>query len=208
MHKQEMTRFLKIWRKESNMDVLTKEEFMLRKREFLQLIRDGALFIHPTDTIYGIGCDATNSEAVKAVREIKDRWHNPLSIIAPSKDWLRENCELTAQGKVWLEKLPGPYTLILRLKKDDAVAEDVNLASGTLGVRLPEHWFTEIASEAGVPIVTTSANVHGQHFMTSLEDLNKKIEAKMSFAVYEGVKTGRPSKLIHLTEKEERLIER
>lgn len=190
------------------MDVLTKEEFMLRKKELLRLINEGALFIHPTDTIYGIGCDATDSRAVNAVREVKDRWHNPLSVIAPSKQWIRENCELTKHGEVWMEKLPGPYTLILRLKNKRAVAEEVNLGSGTLGVRIPEHWFSGVAGEAGVPIVTTSANIHGQHFMTSLEDLSPKIQAKMSFAVYEGVKTGRPSKLIDLTSEEERLVER
>lgn len=190
------------------MDVLTKEEFLLRKREFLHLIREGALFIHPTDTIYGIGCDATNSEAVKAVRKVKNRWHNPLSVIAPSKEWLRKNCELTAQGEEWLDRLPGPYTLILRLKNKEAVAESVNLASGTLGVRIPEHWFSGVAGEADVPIVTTSANIHGQQFMTSLDDLSPKITAKMSFAVYEGVKAGRPSKLVDLTSEEEHLIER
>ena len=190
------------------MEVLTKEEFMLKKGRYLQLIKEGALFIHPTDTIYGIGCDATNNKAVNAVREVKNRWHNPLSIIAPSKKWLRENCELSTQAESWLKKLPGPYTLILKLRNNKAVAESVNLGSGTLGVRLPKHWFAEVIGESGVPIVTTSANIHGQHFMTSLKNLSPQIEAKMGFAVYEGVKTGRPSKLVDLTKKEKRFIKR
>ena len=53
--------------------VITKEEYQLKKHEILSKIDDGAIFIHPTDTIYGIGCDASNDSSVKRIREIKQR---------------------------------------------------------------------------------------------------------------------------------------
>ena len=99
------------------MQTLSKEELELRIEEVVNKIKEGKLFIHPTDTIYGIGCDATNPHAVEKVKELKKRPKNSaLSIIAPSKDWIRENCELTKEATEWLGKLPGPYTLILKLK--------------------------------------------------------------------------------------------
>ena len=52
------------------MRVLSKEEFEIGRQEFFELIAEGAVFIYPTDTIYGIGCDATSSEAVKKLRDI------------------------------------------------------------------------------------------------------------------------------------------
>ncbi len=190
------------------MEVLTKEELLRQKKRILGMMREGKLFIHPTDTIYGIGCDATNSEAVSAVRKVKDRWHNPMSILAPSKEWIRENCVFTSSAEEWLEKLPGPYTLILKLKKENAVAEEVNLGSGTIGVRIPDHWFSEIVGELNIPIVTTSANIHGHEFMTSLEDLHSTIKGKMRFALYEGEKRGKPSRLVDLTGSDGKIIER
>jgi len=184
------------------MQTVTKDEFRLRKDEFLDLIRQGAVFIYPTDTIYGIGCDATNSRAVHTIREIKARSKNPFSVIAPSKKWIEENCvsDSSKTREEWMSRLPGPYTLIFRLRNKKAIAEEVNNGSSTIGVRIPDHWFTEYAQESGMPIVTTSANFTGEYFMTSLDDLNPKIKGHMDFIIYEGEKKGRPSTLVNLSE--------
>ena len=73
------------------------------------------IFIYPTDTIYGIGCDAENEFLVDKISEIKKRDIKPFSVIAPSVEWILENCETTKEE---IEKfLPGAYTLILK-KKD------------------------------------------------------------------------------------------
>ena len=72
------------------------------------------IFIYPTDTIYGLGCDATNEKLVKELREIKNRDDKPLSVIAPSVKWIFDNFDV---GLELLEKyLPGPYTLLLKKK--------------------------------------------------------------------------------------------
>ena len=183
------------------MDVLTKEEFMLKKDRYLQLIKEGALFIHPTDTIYGLGCNALNDKAVKKIRRMKERPDTPLSIWAPSIKWIREFCVVTQEVEEWFNKLPGSYTLILKLKKKHPLANQVNPKNGTVGVRLPNHWFSEVVQMLDLPIITTSANKRGQNFMTSLETLDGDLAKNVSFTIYEGEKKGRPSKLINLAEE-------
>ncbi|UCG94990.1 MAG: Sua5/YciO/YrdC/YwlC family protein, partial [archaeon] len=79
-----------------------------------QLVLQGSVFIHPTDTIYGLGCDATRYNSVIRIRQIKQREQKPFSVIAPSKEWILENCVV---GEADLTRLPGPYTLILKLKQ-------------------------------------------------------------------------------------------
>lgn len=152
-------------------------------------ILDGAVFIYPTDTIYGIGCDARNDSAVKRIREIKLREEKPFSVIAPSKEWIKENCVVGSE----LDYLPGPYTLILKLKNKDCVSKFVS-SLDTLGVRIPDHWISGFVSELGIPIVTTSVNKSGEKFMTCLEDLDKDLD--VDFVIDDGKLDGKPSKLI------------
>ena len=76
-----------------------------------------------------------------------------------------------------------------------------------MGIRIPKHWFSNIAKKLNIPIITTSVNVSGNKFMTSLDDLDKNIKNKVDFIIYEGKKKARPSKIVNLTEKA-RIIKR
>ena len=190
------------------MQNISKEELKAEKNIFFSKIMRGSLFIHPTDTIYGIGCNATNHNSVYRVREAKERYTAPFSVVVPSKDWIRQNCEINEKVEKWLARLPGPYTLILKLKNKDAIAPNVNMDMDTLGVRIPNHWFSEVVAELGIPVVTTSANITKSNFMTSEEDLDPKITSKIDFMIYEGEKHGKPSKLVDLTKEEVDVIER
>ncbi|MBI2151746.1 threonylcarbamoyl-AMP synthase [Candidatus Woesearchaeota archaeon] len=180
------------------MEILTQTEVSLRKKEIIRKIKAGALFIHPTDTIYGIGCNALDQKAVEKIRLLKNRAENPFSIWAPSLKWIEENCIVDKIAKEWLKKLPGPYTLILHLKNKKAISSVVNVGQETLGVRYPNHWFSQIVAELGLPIVTTSANKSGQTFMTSLSNLDKEIENAVDFVIFEGEKESRPSQIVNL----------
>ncbi len=180
------------------MSRLTKTQFLNEKEEYLELIQNAAVFIYPTDTIYGIGCNATNDAAVRRVRTIKQREDKPFSVIAPSKDWIMKHAMLSREGKKWLENLPGPYTLIVKLK-DRCVAPSVNNDSGTLGVRIPDHWIAAIATEADVPLVTTSVNISGQAFATSINDIDPTIIDAVDFVIDQGTLPGTPSTIVDLT---------
>lgn len=188
------------------MRILNFDEFKLEKGAIIDEIINGAVFIYPTDTIYGLGCNAQISDPVKKIRNLKVRSTNPFSVIAPSIKWVKENCIISKEGENWLEKLPGPYTLILKLKKD-CVAKETNPGLKTLGIRIPKHWIKSVVSEANIPIITTSVNKSNEDYMTSLDDLDASIKAGVDFILYEGKKEGKPSKLIDLT-KEVKVIER
>jgi len=179
--------------------IINPEDVKAERQEIIEKIRDGAIFVYPTDTIYGIGCNALNPKSVLKVREIKARSTNPFSVIAPNAKWIRENCELSQSAEEWLAKLPGPYTFILPLKNKNAVAKETNPKSGTLGVRIPDHWFSKIISEANVPFISTSVNKSGEDYMTSMEDMDDDIKGSVDVIVYEGAKQSKPSKIVDLT---------
>jgi len=180
------------------METLTKSEVEYRKNELMKKMDEGDVFIHPTDTIYGLGCNALDEKAISHLRKLKDRPDTPFSVWAPSKDWIREHCEVSEEGEEWLDKLPGPYTLVLKLKNKKAISPNVNPGNGTIGIRIPNHWFNSMVEEFGLPIVTTSANRAGHSFMTSIENIDPEIKKGIRFAIYEGEKKGRPSQIVDL----------
>ncbi len=151
-----------------------------------------SIFIYPTDTIYGLGCDAENSVLIEKIRNIKNRDKKPFSVIAPSFDWILKNCETNLN---FLKKyLPGPYTLILKKKKLDFL----KAVSDTefLGVRIPEHFFTKKLQSFGKPIVTTSVNLSGEIPANSISEFNDNILESVDFVFDYGELTGKPSTII------------
>lgn len=190
------------------MKTLSKAEFEMEKLGLFMEIKSGAVFIYPTDTIYGIGCDASNCEAVKKVRNIKSRFKKPFSVIAPSKKWIEENCIIGSIEQSWIDKLPGSYTLILKLKNSNCICKETNIGMDSIGVRIPDHWISKIVEEYGRPIITTSANHVGENYMTSLEDLEDEIAKRVKFVLYEGELKGRPSTIVDLTKTELDIVKR
>ena len=182
------------------MIILNFDEYNVHKKTILSELKK-SVFVYPTDTIYGIGCDATNEKLVRKIRLLKQS-NQPFSIIVPTKEWIYQNCIVTAEAEEWIRKLPGPYTLILRLKNKKAVARNVHQGTDennyTIGVRMPNHWFLSVAFQAKLPIVTTSANITGQDFMTTLEDMDTIIRNNVDYIFYDGPKNGALSTLIHL----------
>ncbi len=181
------------------MEVYSPAEARLNMDDIIRKILAGKLFIHPTDTIYGIGCNALDDDAVLNLRNTKRQLTRPFSIMVPDIAWIRKNCMINSVVEDWLEKLPGKYTLILDLRNNAAIAKSVNFGSGSIGVRLPDHWFVEFLKKAGTPIITTSANITGENFMTCREGLEPLIEMHCSFMIDQGPINGTPSTIVDLT---------
>ncbi len=185
-------------------EILYAKELLKWKDRVLNELRNGKIAIYPTDTIYGIGCNALLSESVKKIREIKNRPDSPFSVIAPYREWISEKCEVDER---FLDKLPGPFTFICRTK-GKVVCEEVNPGLENLGVRLPDNWFSTLIAEMDIPFVTTSVNKSGQPYMTSFEDIDHDIVNKVDFIIYDGPKEGRPSTILNFTKEEPEMTER
>ena len=150
------------------------------------------IFIYPTDTIYGLGCDATKKKLVEKIRKIKNRDNKPFSVIAPSVQWILNNFKV--DKKLIKKYLPGPYTLLLE-KKDRFFLSYIS-NNEFIGVRIPQCNFTKILQGLNVPIVTTSVNLSGENFANSVNEIDKRIFKIISIIVDGGKLSGKPSILI------------
>tara|TARA_Y100000310_G_scaffold345811_1_gene470319 strand:- start:4191 stop:4763 length:573 start_codon:yes stop_codon:yes gene_type:complete len=184
------------------MEVIKKEEFLEKKEFFISEMKAGKIFVYPTDTIYGIGCSGLDSTGVRKIRELKLRDSKPFSVIVPGKDWIRDNCFINSGVESWIAKLPGAYTLILKLRKNEGICSEVNNGGDSLGVRIPDNWFSSIVSECGITFVTTSVNISGEKNLEKLEDLDESIKEKVDYFIDEGVLAGRASTVVDLRDGE------
>lgn len=165
----------------------------MNEKEIVNNIKKGKIFIYPTDTIYGMGCDANNDLSVDRVKEIKGRDKDkPLSVIAPSIDWIKKN--LIVEGVDLNRYLPGPYTIILK-KKDKGFLKSVSVG-GLLGVRIPDSEFCDIIRSSGLPFVTTSVNLSGENFAVEVSDISPDILEQINVIIDEGKLSGKPSTLV------------
>lgn len=188
------------------MKVISRSEFETHKSGYLGQIKSGAIFIYPTDTIYGIGCNALINKQVKKIRDLKQRPSNPFAVIAPSIEWIRTYCVVPPQAEEWLKKLPGPYTFIFKLKTQGFLSSEISPTTDTIGVRIPNHWISKVVEELGYPIITTSVNEKGKSFMTSMENLEPAIEKGVDMIIYEGESKGRPSQIVHFDTEETNIV--
>ena len=180
------------------MKTLTKKDILLNKNFYSDEIKKGKIFIYPTDTIYGIGCDATSAESVSRIREIKQRDSSPFSVVVPSKDWIKENC--IVEDETPLNKLPGKYTLIFKLKNKSAIAKQQVIGDlNSLGVRIPDNWFSKFLSEINSTFISTSANISGQPSAKSIKELPDSIKEKVDYVIDDGTLNNPPSTIIDLT---------
>ena len=146
------------------------------------LIRSGGLVAIPTETVYGLGANALNPEAVRRIYEAKGRpSDNPLIIHVPNADWLERYCvDVPETAYALAEKFwPGPLTMILH--RNPIVPDRTTGGLDTVGVRCPDHPVTlALIEAAGVPIAAPSANLSGRPSCTTaqhvLEDVGGKID--------------------------------
>jgi len=169
------------------------------KQAAVEAILAGKLVVYPTDTLYGIGCNAKDAKAVEKVRAAKGRDSGkPLSILVSDYKMLLEYCEVSsAQEHILHALLPGPYTFILPLRSSLPVS-----ATGKIGVRVPEHiLMRKVSEQAGVPIVSTSANLSGRKEPASLSEVDRKIMSAVDLVIDGGTcKYAQGSTIIDLVE--------
>jgi len=129
------------------------------------LLREGRLVAFPTETVYGLGADATNDAAVAAIYAAKDRpATNPLIIHVASVDDARKLARFSAAaealaGAFW----PGPLTLVLPARKDAGLSLHALAPGGTVALRVPDQPVAAaLLAAAGRPVAAPSANPSGR----------------------------------------------
>ena len=167
----------------------------------VEVLRAGGLILYPTDTVWGIGCDATNEEAVAKVYALKQSQEKTSMLC------LMRDADMIVR---YVNKAPGiafdvmemsekPLTLIL--PGAVGVAENLIPEDGTLGVRVPRHEFCEkLLYKFRKPIVSTSANISGEPApMKGLREVSREIIDGVDFVVnprFQGRPTCQPSSII------------
>lgn len=138
-----------------------------------EIINKGGIVIFPTETVYGIGTNGLDANAVKKLYNIKKRPLNkPISLLVSDFDMINKITKnITKKEYELMEKFfPGPLTIIL--EKEDIVPDIVTANTDTVGIRMPSNKITrKLIQYAGAPIAAPSANISGEPSNTNLDNL-------------------------------------
>jgi L-threonylcarbamoyladenylate synthase len=169
--------------------------------ECVKAIKSGKLIVYPTDTVYGIGGNALEKDVLEKVCAAKKRpASNALSVMIPNLEMLLKYFEVSddEMGQM-ADCMPGPFTFILKAKAPMPVQGE----NGTVGVRIPNHIFMRrVCYESGVPIITTSANLHGQPAPIRFPDIAKEMLEAAEVAIDGGETMLKgPSTVVNIMER-------
>lgn len=149
----------------------------LKISELVQALKEGQTFVYPTETCYGLGCDALNAEAVQKIFRIKKRDDGkPVLIVFPDIEMAMEYIDWnetleTIASKYW----PGPLTVVVEDMGKGNFPQGVRGNDGTIAFRISSHPFVqEITKAFGGPLVSTSANVAGEENPYTAEDIQSR----------------------------------
>ncbi len=153
-------------------------------KKAVEVLRKGGVILYPTDTVWGIGCDATNVEAVKRVYEIKRRADSKAMICLVDSEarlcrYVRNVADVT-----WdmIELSTKPLTVIY----DNAtgLAENLLAEDGSVGIRVTREEFSkELCFRFQKPIVSTSANISGEPTAQKFDDITDEIKNAVDYVV-------------------------
>ena len=150
----------------------------------VQLLRDGGVVAFPTDTVYGVGVDPFQPEAVRRLYRIKGRPEDkPIAILVGSIEDVARVAQTPSRtfsrlaDRFW----PGGLTLIVETRE---LPPEITAGGSTVGVRMPDHPLTlELLRGFGGPIATTSANRSGQNPATSAEEVGAQLGGRVNLIV-------------------------
>ena len=188
---------------------VTEEEKNRVLNEAAQIIRRGGLLAIPTETVYGLGANALDKEAVRKIFEAKGRpQDNPLLIHIPDASWLEIYCEKIPPLAYRLAEAfwPGPLTMILKCKS--CIPCETTGGLETVGVRCPDNAVTaQIIRLAGVPVAAPSANRSGHPSCTSAETVLDDFAGRIEGVVDDGpCRVGVESTILDMTEYPPKLL--
>ncbi|GAB7088737.1 L-threonylcarbamoyladenylate synthase [Marinifilum fragile] len=150
----------------------------------LEVLKSGGVILYPTDTIWGIGCDATNADAVKRVYEIKQR-EDCKAMLVLMENPNRLNSYVDEVPEIaWelIEANDKPMTLIYPGAKN--LAPNLINSDGTIGIRITNEEFTQnLIQRFKKPIVSTSANISGDPSPANFSEINEELKELVDYVV-------------------------
>ena len=163
----------------------TTNHFKSFMEKIIETLKSGGTLLYPTDTIWGIGCDATNVEAINKIFEIKKRDQNKsMIILVDSAKRLQDLVDVPEIAWDLIDLSEKPMTLIYDNPKGlpkELLAED-----GSIGIRLVDDLFLKkIISKMNKPLVSTSANFSGEKSPMKFADISKEIIEAVDFVAEE-----------------------
>lgn len=168
------------------------------------LLRKGKILLYPTDTIWGIGCDATNSKAVQRLFKIKERDKNKsmivlLDSIEKLDRYIKKVPPITYD---LIENSSAPLTIVYSGARN--LAKNLIAADGTIAIRIIHGEFcSPVIEQLDRPLVSTSANISGEPSASSFYQINSEIFKKVDHVVEvfrNRVRTVKPSTIIKIEE--------
>ncbi len=165
------------------------------------ILRRGGVIVYPTETVYGIGCDPWNREAVERVFRIKRREKGRTMLVLADSLEMAEREFGTFQGAAarlanafW----PGPLTIIVRPTRE--CPDYLYGPTGGVAVRVTsDSLCRRLVAEFGRPIVSTSANVSGEPAVASYQEASERFGAEVDLVIEGGGMTGIPSAVVDMT---------
>lgn len=154
-------------------------------KEAAKIIKEGGIVLFPTETVYGIGANAFDDEAVKKIFIAKGRAQdNPLILHISDFDMLSQIAENITELEYKLMDAfwPGPFTIVLNKKKN--IANVATCFGDTVGVRMPSNKIAhDMIKMSNVPIAAPSANISGRPSGTNIEDIKEELQDKIDYMI-------------------------
>ncbi len=147
--------------------------------EVVDYLNRGKVIVYPTDTIYGLGCDATNKKAIEKIFKIKKREKSKaLLILVKSWCMVKRYTFLSAKQDKYMRALwPGPVSAIL--KKKESLPDNLTGDRDSIAVRMPKNDFLiNLIKKFDKPLVSTSVNLSGEKSLSNPEEIIKYFKNK------------------------------
>ena len=162
-------------------------------------IEDGELAVYPTETVYGMGTDAVDADAVERVFEVKGRARDkPVSLGVPSVERALEYVNPTDRESAFMrEFLPGPVTVVVQRR--DVVPDVLTAGREKVGVRVPDHELgLALLETSDAPVTATSANLSGTGSVREVDELSDEVREEVSEVVDGGRTDGMESTVVDI----------
>lgn len=150
----------------------------------IEVLRTGGIILYPTDTIWGIGCDATNPTAVKRIYEIKQRQDTQSMLVLMENPNLLNSYIAEVPEIAWelIEVADTPLTIIYPGAKN--LAANLLARDGSIGIRITNEVFTQqLIQRFRKPVVSTSANISGQKTPQNFAEISDEIKKSVDYIV-------------------------